>query len=82
MAAGSDEARGVNAGWLVVAVMVVGPRGMVIVEKLLAAVIDTGSSSRWCFMKTGDTLPVLHVASWLVLAGWRHGVLQELSHQG
>ena len=58
-----------NAGWLVVAVTVVGPGGTATVEKLVAAVVDSGGCSRWCSVEAGDTLPVLCVALWLVLAG-------------
>ena len=68
-AAGSEEARRVNAGWLVVAVTVVGTEGTVKVETLVAAVIDNGGCSRWCSVEAGDRLLVLHMASWLVLAG-------------
>ena len=49
-----------NSGW---------SRGTVMVEKLVAAVVDSGGCSRWCSMEAGDRLPVLRVASWLVLAG-------------
>ena len=47
----------------------VSPGGTETVAKLVAAVIDSGGYSRWCSVEAGDRLPVLRMASWLVLAG-------------
>ena len=36
----------------------VGPGGTATVEKLVAAVVDSGGCSRWCSVEAGDRLPV------------------------
>ena len=64
----------------------VGPGGTATVEKLVAAVVDSGGCSRWCSVEAGDRLPVLGMynlwCGFVAGAGRRCGVLQELSHQG
>ena len=68
-ARGSDEAWRINLGWLVIAVMVVGSGGTVMVEKFEAAVIKDGDCSGGSSVEAGDRLLVFCVTLWLVLAG-------------